>query len=128
MGEADGDRQPNRAEPQPGSHRRQRLLRLFQNQGQYLSLIHICIGSTFAFGLKGGLAAGKKLLETVRLFSHVTNVGDTRSIITHPGSTTHQQMSEADQIAAGVNPELIRLSIGLEDPEDLIADLAQAMK
>lgn len=86
------------------------------------------IGSTFAFGLKGGLAAGKKLLETVRLFSHVTNVGDTRSIITHPGSTTHQQMSEADQIAAGVNPELIRLSIGLEDPEDLIADLAQAMK
>ncbi len=86
------------------------------------------IGSIFAFGLKGGLAAGQKLIESVELFSHVTNVGDTRSIITHPGSTTHRQMSEEDQIAAGVNPELIRLSIGLEDPKDLIADLEQAMK
>ncbi|MEL7623914.1 MAG: O-acetylhomoserine aminocarboxypropyltransferase/cysteine synthase family protein [Clostridiales bacterium] len=86
------------------------------------------IGSIFAFGLKGGLVAGQKLIESVELFSHVTNVGDTRSIITHPGSTTHRQMSEEDQIAAGVNPELIRLSIGLEDPKDLIADLEQAMK
>ncbi len=86
------------------------------------------IGSTFAFGLKGGLAVGQKLIESVELFSHVTNVGDTRSIITHPGSTTHRQLSEEAQIAAGVNPELIRLSIGLEDPKDLIADLEQAMK
>lgn len=86
------------------------------------------IGSIFAFGLKGGLAAGKKLLESVQLFSHVTNVGDTRSIITHPGSTTHQQLSEADQIAAGVQPDLVRLSIGLEDAKDIIADLEQAMK
>jgi O-acetylhomoserine (thiol)-lyase len=85
------------------------------------------IGSTFAFGLKGGLAAGKKFLESVRLLSHVTNVGDTRSIVTHPGSTTHQQMSEADQIAAGVNPDLVRLSIGLEDAKDIIADIEQAM-
>ena len=85
------------------------------------------IGSTFCFGLKGGLAAGKKLLESVKLLSHVTNVGDTRSIVTHPGSTTHQQMSEEDQIAAGVQPDLVRISVGLEDPEDIIADLEQAM-
>lgn len=104
---------------------------LFEDHPDYLLVKKYMpkgVGSTFAFGLKGGLAAGKQVLESVRLFSHVTNVGDTRSIITHPGSTTHQQMSEADQIAAGVNPELIRLSIGLEDARDLIDDLAQAME
>ncbi len=85
------------------------------------------IGAIFSFGLKGGLAAGKKFIESVQLLSHVTNVGDTRSIVTHPGSTTHQQMSEEDQIAAGVNPELIRVSLGLEDAKDIIADMAQAM-
>jgi len=85
------------------------------------------IGAIFSFGLKGGLAAGKQFIESVKLMSHVTNVGDTRSIVTHPGSTTHQQMSEEDQIAAGVNPELIRVSLGLEDAKDIIADMAQAM-
>lgn len=85
------------------------------------------IGSTFAFGLKGGLAAGQKLLESVKLFSHVTNVGDTRSIITHPGSTTHRQLSETDQLAGGVSPDMVRLSLGIEDARDLIADLEQAM-
>lgn len=85
------------------------------------------IGAIFSFGLKGGLAAGKKFIESVQLLSHVTNVGDTRSIVTHPGSTTHQQMSEEDQIAAGVKPELIRVSLGLEDAKDIIADMAQAM-
>lgn len=85
------------------------------------------IGAIFSFGLKGGLAAGKQFIESVELMSHVTNVGDTRSIVTHPGSTTHQQMSEEDQIAAGVNPELIRVSLGLEDAKDIIADMAQAM-
>ncbi|MDR0469149.1 MAG: O-acetylhomoserine aminocarboxypropyltransferase/cysteine synthase [Peptococcaceae bacterium] len=85
------------------------------------------IGSTFAFGLKGGLAAGIRFIESVRLLSHVTNVGDTRSIVTHPASTTHRQLAEADQIAAGVGPDLIRISVGLEDPKDIIADIKQAI-
>jgi O-acetylhomoserine (thiol)-lyase len=86
------------------------------------------IGSTFAFGLKGGLEAGIRFIESVKLLSHVTNVGDTRSIVTHPASTTHQQLSEADQIAAGVGPDLIRISVGLEDPKDIIADIKQALQ
>ena len=86
------------------------------------------IGSTFAFGLKGGRAAGIRLIETVKLLSHVTNVGDTRSIVTHPASTTHQQLTEEDLIAVGVGPDLIRISVGLEDPKDIIADLQQAME
>ncbi|WP_038036488.1 O-acetylhomoserine aminocarboxypropyltransferase [Thermopetrobacter sp. TC1] len=84
-------------------------------------------GSVFTFGLKGGYDAGVKLVNSVKLFSHLANIGDVRSLIIHPASTTHSQLTEEQLIAAGAGPEVIRVSIGLEDPEDLIADLDQAM-
>ncbi len=84
-------------------------------------------GAVFTFGLKGGYAAGVALVERVQLFSHLANIGDTRSLIIHPASTTHRQLSEAQQIAAGAGPDVIRLSIGLEDPDDLVADLTRAL-
>ena len=84
-------------------------------------------GSVFTFGLKGGFGAGVKLVNSVKLFSHLANIGDVRSLIIHPASTTHSQLTEEQLIAAGAGPEVIRVSIGLEDPEDLIADLDQAM-
>lgn len=83
-------------------------------------------GSVFTFGLKGGYAAGVKLVSGVKLFSHLANLGDTRSLIIHPASTTHRQLSEADQVTAGAGPDVIRLSIGIENAEDIIADLEQA--
>ncbi len=84
-------------------------------------------GAVFTFGLKGGFAAGVKLVESVELFSHLANIGDTRSLIIHPASTTHRQLSEAQQIAAGAGPDVVRLSVGIESVEDLIADLAQGL-
>ena len=84
-------------------------------------------GSVFTFGLKGGYDAGVHLVNNVKLFSHLANIGDTRSLIIHPASTTHSQLSEEQLVAAGAGPEVIRLSIGIEDAEDLIADLDQAM-
>ncbi len=84
-------------------------------------------GAVFTFGLKGGFGAGVKLVNSVKLFSHLANIGDVRSLIIHPASTTHAQLTEEQQAAAGAGPEVIRVSIGLEDPEDLIADLDQAM-
>jgi O-acetylhomoserine (thiol)-lyase len=84
-------------------------------------------GSVFTFGLKGGFGAGVKLVNSVKLFSHLANIGDVRSLIIHPASTTHSQLTEEQLVAAGAGPEVIRVSIGLEDPEDLIADLGQAM-
>ncbi|MEC9012040.1 MAG: aminotransferase class I/II-fold pyridoxal phosphate-dependent enzyme [SAR324 cluster bacterium] len=85
-------------------------------------------GSVFTFGVKGGYESGLKLLETVELFSHVANIGDTHSLILHPASTTHRQLSKEQLITAGAGPEVIRLSIGIECAEDLIADLDQALK
>jgi len=84
-------------------------------------------GSVFTFGLKGGYEAGIKLVEGVDLISHLANVGDTRSLILHPASTTHRQLSEAQQQAAGAGPEVVRLSIGLETVSDIIADLDRAL-
>jgi O-acetylhomoserine (thiol)-lyase len=84
-------------------------------------------GSVFTFGLKGGYAAGVRLVESVDLFSHLANIGDTRSLIIHPASTTHRQLTEAQQIAAGAGPDVVRVSIGLETVGDLIADLAQGL-
>ena len=84
-------------------------------------------GSLFAFGVKGGYESGLKLLESVELFSHVANIGDTRSLILHPASTTHRQLTEEQRIAASAGPEVVRLSIGIECTEDLIADLDQAL-
>jgi len=85
-------------------------------------------GSVFTFGVKGGYESGLKMLETVELFSHVANIGDTHSLILHPASTTHRQLSEEQLNTAGAGPEVIRLSIGIECAEDLIADLDQALK
>lgn len=84
-------------------------------------------GAVFSFGVKGGYDAGKKFINKLKIFSHLANVGDVRSLVIHPASTTHQQLSLAEQEAAGVRPELVRLSIGLEDTDDLIWDLDQAL-
>ena len=84
-------------------------------------------GSLFAFGVKGGYESGLKLLESVELFSHVANLGDTRSLILHPASTTHRQLTEEQRIAASAGPEVVRLSVGIECAEDLIDDLDQAL-
>ena len=84
-------------------------------------------GSVFTFGLKGGYDAGVKLVSNVKLFSHLANIGDTRSLIIHPASTTHRQLSDAQKIQAGAGPDVVRLSIGIEDKEDIIADLEQAL-
>ncbi len=84
-------------------------------------------GSVFTFGVKGGYEAGKMVINSVRLLSHLANVGDARSLIIHPASTTHQQLSEEDQMAGGVSPDLIRLSIGIENVEDILWDLDKAL-
>ncbi len=85
-------------------------------------------GGIFTFGIKGGYDAGVKLVESVELFSHLANIGDSRSLIIHPSSTTHRQLDAEGQTAAGAGPEVIRLSIGLESADDIIADLAQALE
>ncbi|MDN8590514.1 bifunctional o-acetylhomoserine/o-acetylserine sulfhydrylase [Chryseobacterium mucoviscidosis] len=85
-------------------------------------------GAILTFGIKGGVDAGRKLIESVKLLSHLANVGDSKSLIIHPASTTHQQLTEDEQTAAGVNPELIRLSVGTENIQDIIYDLEQAIK
>ena len=84
-------------------------------------------GSVFTFGLKGGYEAGLKLVNSVKLFSHLANVGDTRSLIIHPASTTHRQLSDEDRAKAGAGNDVVRLSIGIEDTADIIADLEQAL-
>jgi O-acetylhomoserine (thiol)-lyase len=84
-------------------------------------------GAVFTFGVKGGFDAGVRIVEGVELFSHLANVGDTRSLIIHPASTTHRQLTQAQQIAAGAGPDTIRLSVGLEGSDDLIRDLDRAL-
>ncbi len=84
-------------------------------------------GAVLTFGLKGGFNAGVMLVDSVELHSHLANVGDTRSLIIHPSSTTHRQLSEEQQIAAGAGPDVVRLSVGIEDAADIIADLDQAL-
>lgn len=84
-------------------------------------------GAVLTFGVDGGDEAGRKLVSAVKLFSHVANIGDTRSLIIHPSSTTHSQLSEEQKIAAGAGPDVVRLSVGIEDVADIIADLEQAL-
>jgi len=84
-------------------------------------------GAVLTFGLRGGYDAGVALVSGVKLFSHLANIGDTRSLIIHPASTTHRQLSDAQKTAAGAGPEVVRLSVGLEDVGDIIADLEQAL-
>ncbi|WP_414045236.1 O-acetylhomoserine aminocarboxypropyltransferase/cysteine synthase family protein [Macrococcus equi] len=85
-------------------------------------------GSIFTFGVKGGHEAGKKFIESLELFSLLANVGDAKSLIIHPASTTHAQLSEAEQLAAGVSPETIRISVGIEHIDDIIADLERGLR
>jgi O-acetylhomoserine (thiol)-lyase len=85
-------------------------------------------GAVFTFGVKGGNAAGIALVANLKLFSHVANVGDTRSLVIHPASTTHRQLTDEQKTASGAGPDVVRLSVGIEDVEDLIADLDQALK
>jgi len=84
-------------------------------------------GAVFSFGIKGGREAGRKFIENLQLFSHLANVGDVRSLVIHPASTTHQQLSDEELRQSGIRPELIRLSIGLETLDDLLWDLDQAL-
>lgn len=85
------------------------------------------VGAIFTFGIKGGLEAGKKFIDSVEIFSHLANVADAKSLVIHPASTTHSQLSEEAQFAAGVTPDMVRVSVGIEDVEDLIWDLDQAL-
>lgn len=85
-------------------------------------------GAVFTFGLKGGYEAGVKLVSNLQLFSHLANIGDTRSLVIHPASTTHRQLTDEQKRAAGAGPETVRLSIGIEDPQDLIDDLDAALR
>ena len=88
---------------------------------------HGLYGAILGFGVKGGAEAGKKVVESVKIFSHLANIGDAKSLIIHPATTTHSQLSEDEQISTGVSPDYIRLSVGLETIGDLIADLEQAL-
>ena len=85
-------------------------------------------GALVTFGIKGGYEAGKKLINSLELFSLLANIGDVKSLVIHPASTTHQQLSVEEQASTGVTPELVRLSVGIEDIRDLIADLDQAIE
>jgi O-acetylhomoserine (thiol)-lyase len=84
-------------------------------------------GAVFTFGLKGGYEAGIKLVSQVQLFSHLANIGDTRSLIIHPASTTHRQLTDAQKTVSGAGPDVVRISVGLEDKDDIIGDLEQAL-
>lgn len=101
----------------PSSPYRERVERLYTKGA----------GALFTFQVKGGYEAGEKVIDSLELFTHVANLGDTRSLVIHPAATTHRQLSEEQQIAAGATPGEIRLSIGIEDPADIIADLDQAL-
>jgi len=84
-------------------------------------------GAVLTFGIRGGREAGRNFVDHVKLFSHLANIGDAKSLVIHPASTTHQQLSETEQASAGVTPELVRLSVGIEDIDDILWDLDQAL-
>ena len=85
-------------------------------------------GSIISFGIKGGRAAGRKFIESLRLTSHLANVGDAKTLVIHPASTTHQQMDAEQLKAAGIGEELVRLSVGIEAAQDIVDDLGQALR
>ena len=84
-------------------------------------------GSIMTFGIKGGMEAGVKFIEALQFCSHLANVGDAKTLVIHPASTTHRQLSEEEQVKAGVGPDMIRLSIGIEDVNDILWDIDQAL-
>jgi O-acetylhomoserine (thiol)-lyase len=85
-------------------------------------------GAIIGFGIKGGLEAGRKFIDSVKLLSHLANIGDAKSLVIHPASTTHQQLSSEEQVASGVTADFIRLSVGIEFIDDIIADIKQALE
>jgi O-acetylhomoserine (thiol)-lyase len=85
-------------------------------------------GAILGFGIQGGAEAGRKFINSLKLFSHLANVGDAKSLAIHPASTTHSQLSAEEQTSAGVSPDFVRLSVGIEDSEDILWDLDQALK
>jgi len=85
-------------------------------------------GAIIGFGIKGGAEAGKRFINSLKLISHLANIGDAKTLAIHPATTTHQQLSEKEQLATGVTPDFIRLSIGIEHIDDIIADIEQALK
>jgi O-acetylhomoserine (thiol)-lyase len=85
-------------------------------------------GSMVVFGIKGGHAAGRAFIDNLKLFSHLANVGDAKSLAIHPASTTHSQLNEQQQRAGGITPELVRLSVGIEHADDILADVDQALR
>ena len=85
-------------------------------------------GAILGFGIKGGRDAGAKFIDSVKLCSHLANIGDAKTLVIHPASTTHQQLSDEEQVAAGVSPDYIRVSVGIEDVQDILDDLDQALK
>ena len=84
-------------------------------------------GAVFAFGVRGGRDAGRRFIESVELCSHLANIGDVRTLVIHPASTTHRQLSDEALVAGGVPADLIRISVGIEDPEDIVWDLDRAL-
>jgi len=102
------------------SHPSHALAKKYHHRGLY--------GAILGFGIKGGMAAGKKFIESLRLFSHLANIGDAKSLVIHPASTTHQQLTPAEQVATGVTEDFVRLSVGIENVGDIIADLDQALR
>ena len=100
-------------------------------EDQYYSLAqkYLAKGASavLSFGIKGGKTAGQKFIESAQFLSHLANVGDAKTLIIHPASTTHRQMSESQQIASGVQPEMIRISVGLESIDDILWDIDQAL-
>jgi O-acetylhomoserine (thiol)-lyase len=85
-------------------------------------------GGVLTFGIKGGLAAGQKFIEALTVFSHLANIGDAKSLVIHPASTTHQQLTAEQRETAGIGDDLIRLSVGIEEIEDILWDLDQALR
>lgn len=98
------------------------------DHGRAKALFPLGPGAVFGFGIKGGLAAGKTFIESVQLCSHLANILDAKTLVIHPASTTHQQLTDAEQAAAGVTKDLVRISVGLESVDDILADLDQALK
>jgi O-acetylhomoserine (thiol)-lyase len=106
--------------PGLSSHPSHALAQRYHHRGLY--------GAIMGFGIKGGVAAGKKFIENVRLFSHLANIGDAKSLVIHPASTTHQQLTPAERLATGVTDDFVRLSVGIENVDDIIGDLDQALR
>ena len=96
-------------------------------QGRVQKYLPRGAGAILGFGIKGGLEAGKKFIDSLQLISHLANIGDAKSLAIHPATTTHQQLSAEEQAATGVTPDYVRLSIGIEHVDDILADIEQAL-